>query len=58
MKPDDSLEIREESDGFTPRRRQVDLSLLGTLRDLIDPNHEPFDLEQIRNQRHDPLLRN
>ena len=57
MKPDDSLEVRDEPDGLTPPRQRVDLSLLGTLRDLIDPNHEPFDLEQIRNQRHDPSLR-
>ena len=57
MKPDDSLEVRDEPDGLTPSRQRVDLSLLGTLRDLIDPNHEPFDLEQIRNQRYAAPLR-
>ena len=57
MKPDDSLEVREEPDEFTQHPRRVDLSRLGTLRDLIDPDREPFDLEQVRNQHHDPSLR-
>ena len=57
MKPDDSLEVREEPDGSTLHSRRVDLSRLGTLHDLIDLDHEPFDLEQVRNQRHDPSLR-
>ncbi len=57
MKPDDSLEVREEPDGFTLHPRRVDLSKLGTLRDRIDPDHEPFDLEQVRSQPYDPSLR-
>ena len=57
MKPDDSLEVRDEPDGSTQHPRRVDLSLLGTLRDRIDPDHEPFDLEQVRNRHHDPSLR-
>jgi len=38
-------------------RRRVDLSRLGTLRDLIDSDHAPFDIEKVRTQPHDPSLR-
>ena len=57
VKPGDRLELREGPDGFSIHPRRVDLSRLGTLRDLIDPDHEPFDLEQVRNQPYDPSLR-
>ncbi len=57
VKPGDRLELREGPDGFTIHPRRVDLSRLGTLRDRIDPDHEPFDLEQVRNQPYDPSLR-
>ena len=57
VKPGDRLEIREGPDGFSIHPRRVDVSKLGTLRDLIDPGHEPFNLEQVRNQPYDPSLR-
>ncbi len=57
VKPGDRLEIREGPDGFSIHPRRVDMSKLGTLRDLIGAGHEPFDLEQVRNQPYDPSLR-
>ena len=55
--PGDQLELEEGSDGFILRPRRIDLSLLGFLRDKIDPNHEPFDIEKFRSEPYDPSLR-
>ena len=49
--PGDQLELRESADGFILRPRRIDLSLLGGLRDKIDPNAEPFDIRKFRDQR-------
>lgn len=53
----DGSEGKGERDRTTPRAAPVDLSRLGMLRDRIDPSHEPFDLEQVRRQLHNPSLR-
>ena len=55
--PGDQLELEEVSDGLILRPRRIDLSLPGFLRDKIDPNHEPFDIEKFRSEPYDPALR-
>ena len=58
VQPGDRIEIREGPDGFTLHPLRIDLSRLGTLRDKIDPDHEPLDIEKFRSQPYDPSLRN
>ena len=41
----------EEREVPLARPRCLDLSLLGGLRDKIDPNAEPFDIRKFRDQR-------
>ena len=58
--PGDQLELREGPDGFILKPRRIDYSKLGTLRDKIDPNAEPFDIRKyrdLREQGHGPALR-
>ena len=55
--PGDRLELDERPDGFVLRPRRVDLSRLGTLKGKIPPGHPPFDLPALREERHDPALR-
>ena len=55
--PGDQLELEEGPDGFILRPRRINLSRLGFLRDKIDPNREPFDVEGFRSEPHDPALR-
>ena len=43
--------------GFLRRRRRIDLSLLGGLREKIPPDHPPFDIHKIREEGYDPALR-
>ena len=57
VQPGDYLEVTEGPDGFTLRPRRIDLSLLAPLRDKIDPDHEPFDIESFRKQICEPTLR-
>ena len=52
--PGDQLELMESPDGFILRPRRIDLSLLGGLRDKIDPNAEPFDIRKFRDEGYDP----
>ena len=52
--PGDQLELMEASDGFIVRPRRIDLSLLGGLRDKIDPDAEPFDIRKFRDEGYDP----
>lgn len=52
--PGDQLELMESPDGFILRPRRIDLSLLGGLRDKIDPNAEPFDIRKFRDDGYDP----
>lgn len=51
VEPGDQLELRESADGLILRPRRIDLSLLGGLRDKIDPNAESFDIRKFRDQR-------
>ena len=52
--PGDRLELQEGPDGFTLKPKRVDYSKLGTLRDKIDPNAEPFDIGKFRDERYGP----
>ncbi len=52
--PGDQLELMESTDGFILRPRRIDLSLLGGLRDKINPNAEPFDIRKFRDEGYDP----
>ena len=52
--PGDRLELQEGPDGYTLRPRPIDHSKLGTLRDKIDPNAEPFDIRKLRDEGYDP----
>ena len=54
VEPGDQLELTESPDGFILRPRRIDLSLLGGLRDKIDPNAEPFDIRKFRDEGYDP----
>ncbi len=56
--PGDQLEIQKGADGYILRARRLDMrprrldvSKLGTLRDKIDPNAEPFDIRKFRDIR-------
>ena len=56
VKPGDEVEIVQAPSWLTvnraredpPRRHKIDYSKLGTLHDKIDPNHEPFDIHEVR----------
>ena len=52
--PGVQLELMESPDGFILRPHRIDLSLLGGLRDKIDPNAEPFDIRKFRDEGYDP----
>ena len=53
----DRLELPEGPDGFLLRPQRIDFASLAPLRDTIRRHRGPFDLEEFRNQRHDPALR-
>lgn len=55
--PGSHLELQPRGDGFLLRARVIDRSKLAPLRGLIRKDTEAFDLENFRNQRHDPSLR-
>ena len=55
--PGDRLELQEGPDGFLLRPQRIDVASLAPLRDKIRRDPGPFDLEEFRNQRHDPALR-
>lgn len=55
--PGDQLEIVEGPDGFALRFKRIDYSRLGTLRDKIRRGQGTFDLQELREQSHDPSLR-
>ena len=50
---DDQLELMEAAEGFIVRPRRIDLSLLGGLRDKIDPGTEPFEVRKLRDAGYD-----
>ena len=51
--PGDQLELMEAAEGFIVRPRRIDLSLLGGLRDKIDPGTEPFEVRKLRDAGYD-----
>ena len=53
----DGLELQESPGGFLVRPQRIDLARLAALRDKIRRDPGPFDLEEFRNQPHDPTLR-
>lgn len=55
--PGDHLEIVEGTDGFALKPRRIDHSRLGTLHDKIRRGQGTFDLQEFREQSHDPSLR-
>lgn len=55
--PGDQIELKETPDGFILQSKRIDYSKLGFLKDKIDPNIEPFDIEKFRNEPYDPPLR-
>ncbi len=56
MKPGEYVEVVCLPDGIALRperkhkQREIDLSMLGYLRDKIDPNVEPFDIRKFRKE--------
>ncbi len=53
----DYLELLEGPDGFLLRPRRIDLTALAPLRHKLHKGKGKFDLEQFREQAHDPTLR-
>ena len=59
VKPGDEVEIVQAPSWLTvnrtredpPRRREIDYSKLGTLHDKIDPNIDPYDIEDLEEVR-------
>ena len=51
VEPGDQLELKESDDGFVlRRRRKIDFSSLGPLRDKIPPDYPPFDIQKFREE--------
>ena len=58
VEPGDQLELKESDDGFVlRRRRKIDFSKLGTLRDKIPPDYPPFDIRKFREEICAPKFR-
>ena len=57
VKPGDQLELEEGPNGYLLRPRRLDHSRLAPLRGKLRRGHGTFDLESIREQAHDPALR-
>ena len=55
--PGDQLELEEGPDGFLLRPRRIDTPFIPPLRDKIDPDAEPVDMETFRSRPYDPSLR-
>ena len=55
--PGDRLELQEGPEGFLLRPQRIDFASLAPLRDKLGRDPGPFDLEEFRNQPHDPALR-
>lgn len=52
--PGDRLELQEGPDGFILRPKRIDRTRLAPLRDLIPPDHPPFDIRKFRDEGYDP----
>ena len=57
VKPGDQLELREGPDGFLLRPRRLDPLRLAPLRGKLRRGRGTFDLDRVREQAHDPTLR-
>ena len=57
VKPGDQLELQEGPDGFLLRPRRLDPARLAPLRDKLRRGRGTFDIETIRENAHDPSLR-
>ncbi len=58
--PGGQLVLEKGDEGYILKPRRIDLSKLGMLHDLIDPNVEPFDIRKFRDLRergHGPAIR-
>ena len=57
VKPGDQIELKEGPDGFLLRPRRLDTARLAPLRGKLQRGRGSFDVERIREQAHDPALR-
>ena len=57
VKPGDQLELQEGPNGILLRPRRLNPSRLAPLRAKLRRGRGTFDLESIREQAHDPTLR-
>jgi len=55
--PGDRLELQEGRKGFLLRPQRSRFASVAPLHDQIRRDPGPFDLEEFRNQPHDPALR-
>lgn len=55
--PGSQLELQPRGDGFLLKARGIDHSKLAPLQGMIRKNPEVFNLENFREQRHEPSLR-
>lgn len=55
--PGDHLELQDSPDGFILRPRRITPTFIPPLRDKINPDAEPIDMETFRSQPYDPSLR-
>ena len=55
--PGGRLELQEGPEGFLLGPRRIDFASPAPLRDKIRHDPGPLDLEEFRNQPHDPALR-
>lgn len=54
--PGDRLSLEEGPEGFLLRPQRVDLTRLGSLKELVR-GKPPLDIQAFREQPHDPKLR-
>ena len=57
VKPGDQLELQEGPNGFLLRPRRLDPARLAPLRGKLRRGQGTFDIERVREQTHDPTLR-
>ena len=57
VKPGDQLELQEGPNGFLLRPRRLDPARLAPLRGKLRRGQGTFDIERVREQAHDPTLR-
>ncbi len=57
VKPGDQLELQESPSGFLLRPRRIDSDRLAPLRGKLRRGRGSFDIERVREEAHDPALR-